>query len=167
MQLAQFPNQSASIDPLLAVSARWVRIYNGQLYAGTDYAPPYLIQLGSGLPTSGAPTISTLPGGFTSRTSPPPPSPYAFVMFDLFPPAGPDTLYLADDGMNNISSGSMGSNTGGTNTGQGSLTKWTFSASTGWTQVTTWTLTAGSFGPDAGTNSNKPMGRRFSSHATR
>jgi hypothetical protein len=175
-QLAPFPNPVAAVDPLAAnadwgVSSRWLRIFGGQLYAGTDYSRPYLVSVGSGLPTSAISTASTpylptLAGGPSNWTGPVP-SPFGFVMFSLFSGGmQPDTLYVADDGMNLRGSGDLvdpPSTTDGFDTGGGGLTKWVFNALNGWTKM--WTMTAGTFpadaGPDAaGSVNNMPIGFR-------
>jgi hypothetical protein len=146
-QLVAFPSNNSAIDPGFSVSSRWLRLFQGQLYAGTDGVPPYMINIGGSAPppTSGSPSVNMLPGGFQTWSGPTP-SPYGFVMFDLFPPAGPDTMYIADDGLNpDVGNGS------GTETNGGGLYKWTFDG-TNWNQVTTWRVTDGTFGADAGAN---------------
>ena len=90
---------------------RAIAIYGGQLYGSAGSGTFHnVFTIGSGLPTTGPQTVTSLPGMPTSTASP-----YAFVMFDLSASVpGLDTLYVADD----------------TATG---LQKWTFDG-------TTWTL---------------------------
>jgi hypothetical protein len=76
------------------VTARDLRIAGGQLYADSNANPPGLAAVGTGTPTSGSPTLTTLAGLPTSSSA----SPYGFVFFDLNPSIpGVDTLYIADD----------------------------------------------------------------------
>jgi hypothetical protein len=118
LQLVQIPNGAQS------VGARWLRLASGQLYGDSDQNPPDLFAVGSGTPTSGSPSLSTLPGLPSAGTSP-----YAFVFFDLAPSIpGVDTLYIADD----------------SSTPGGGLEKWTLSSVDGgtsaWTQA--WVVAA-------------------------
>ena len=53
VQLAPFP-----FNPTLPLSARWLRIFNGQLYGSSDYTSPYVYSIGVGLPTSGIQSIA-------------------------------------------------------------------------------------------------------------
>lgn len=74
---------------------RQVEVFGGQLYASasSNSVPARIGTVGTGLPTTGSQTISSLPGLSTSTGSP-----YAFFMADLNPNvAGLDTLYVADD----------------------------------------------------------------------
>jgi hypothetical protein len=142
-----------NVNPDTDVLARWLRISNGQLYSGSDQLPPFMFQIGSGLPTSGAQSLASL-----STTGPAMPSPYGFLLFDLFPPAGPDTLYIADDGVNPAGTRDNGG-TGSVDTGGAGLSKWSFSASTGWSRV--WNITSGTWPADAGaTFAGQPIGYR-------
>jgi hypothetical protein len=78
--------------------ARWIRIAGGQLYGDTDHYPPGFVAVGTGTPTSGSQTLTTLPGTPDSGTMTANPSPWGFVFFDLNPAVtGLDTLYIADD----------------------------------------------------------------------
>jgi hypothetical protein len=104
----------------LSAKMRWIRIFSGQLYGGSDQAPPYLFTVGTGLPISGSPALTELPGFPTTNTS----SPYGFVMF---PALG--TLYVADQR---------------TSTG-GDLQKWSLAGGT-WSEV--WSISSGT--TDAG-----------------
>jgi hypothetical protein len=171
-QLVSFPSMNPLLDNSTtpSVNSNWVRIFGGQLYASTEatldntgsVAVPYMISIGANpLPKTGTPAVSILPG-FDTVAAPPLPSPYGFVMFDLFPPAGPDTLYIADDGMNPPSSN------GSSDQGTGGITKWTFNGST-WSQVmngtTPWKITDGNFPTalDSGVSAflrGKPIGFR-------
>ncbi|MGO9836176.1 MAG: hypothetical protein ACLP1X_18400 [Polyangiaceae bacterium] len=76
--------------------ARWLGIAGGQLYgdsSGTS-AGNGLFTVGSGLPTSGSPTLALLPGLPSGNKV----SPFGFVFFDLNPAVpGLDTVYIADD----------------------------------------------------------------------
>jgi hypothetical protein len=74
---------------------RTVDIYNGQLYISTSSGTAIRVgAVGTGLPTTTGQTITNLPG-LPSSTG----SPYGFVMLDLNAGvAGPDVLYIADDG---------------------------------------------------------------------
>lgn len=147
-----------------AVSTRDVRIYGGSLFIDLDYAPPYLAQVGTGLPTSGTPTVSTLPGEFGTWSGPPV-SPYSFLMFDLSAPSGFDTIYIADDGLDYNSGNSPSERNwpdnetdDTTNTGNGGISKWTYDSVSGWTQI--WNITAGIWPADAGSLSGQPIGFR-------
>jgi hypothetical protein len=156
-QLVPFPNSNTSIDPNFMVSARWLRLFGGQLYASTDLGasqaapgqPPYMINIGGpgAAPTSGSPVVNLLSGGFETWSGPTP-SPYGFVMFDISAPSGPDTMYIADDGLNPLGT----AENGGTDTNTGGIYKWTFDG-TNWNQVTTWKITGGTFA-DAGASIN-------------
>ena len=129
------------------VDMRWLRLFGGQLYSGTDQAPPFMVTVGTGEPTGGTPSLTSLPGGFASWSGPTP-SPYGFVAFNLSGAGpGPDTLYIADDGINPNGSGDTASSAS-TITGGGGLSKWTNAPVGGWTRV--WNITAGTFGADAG-----------------
>jgi hypothetical protein len=137
-------------------SLRWLRTQGGRLFGGFDQAPPFMAYLGN-LPTSGTVTPHTLPGTFSTWGGPAP-SPYGFLMFNLFNSAsGVDTIYIADDGINptgpvDTASAGLGS------TGNGGLSKWSFDASTGWYRV--WSVNAGTWAADAGVLANAPIGFR-------
>ena len=77
------------------VNLRNTDIFNGQLYVSTASGTAVRIgTVGTGLPTTSGQTITNLPGFPTTGTEP-----YEFTLFDLDASvAGPDTLYLADDG---------------------------------------------------------------------
>lgn len=79
-------------------NARHVGIFDGQLYlsssSGTNTFKG-VSTVGTGLPVSGAQTVTRLPG-LTDANSP---GTYAFCLLDLSPGiSGVDTLYIADDG---------------------------------------------------------------------
>ncbi len=177
-QLVSLPN--SGVNPNIDVYARWLRIYNQQLFSGADQSPPYMFTIGSPggpLPTMGPAgginggaglPLTSLPGGFTNPAAaavdggpvPLPPSPYGFLMFDLVSPPGPDTIYIADDGINPDGQHSNGvAGTGASNTGSGGLSKWSYNEATGgWQQV--WNITGGTFALDGGVFPGKPIGYR-------
>jgi hypothetical protein len=99
-----------------------------------------------------------LPGAFATW-SVPVPSPYGFAAFSLFGanPAGPDTMYIADDGINPNGTFDV-AGPGSVVTGSAGLSKWSFTPATGWTRV--WNVTAGSFPSDAGTFAGAAIGFR-------
>jgi hypothetical protein len=158
-QLLSLPN--SAVNGSADIFVRFLRIYNGQLFSGSDQSPPYMFSIGTSggpLPTSGTQTLTTLPGGFTNPTGPMPPSPFGFLLFDLFAPPGPDTMYIADDGVNPAGIHDNGG-AGSVDTGSAGLSKWSYSAGTGWTEV--WNITSGNWPADAGaTFSGKPLGYR-------
>ena len=126
LDIVQLPSTA-----LPGVKARWLGIAAGQLYGDSDQDPPDLFAVGTGAPTSGSPTLATLPGLPASGGSP-----YGFAFFDLSASVpGPDTLYIADDRRS----------TGG------GLEKWVLGPGDGgtptWTQV--WVVAFGAM--DAGT----------------
>jgi hypothetical protein len=150
-------------------TSRWLRIFDNQLFSGSDEAPPYMFTvgpLGGPLLTTGpqsASAASILPGGIANPVAPNEvssswePSPYGFLLFDLVSPPGPDTMYIADDGINPNGKGESGK--GGIETGGGGLSKWTYDSATGWTQI--WNVTAGTWGADAGAlYAGSPIGYR-------
>jgi hypothetical protein len=98
-------------------NCRTAGIFGGQLYGSASSAPfVNVFSVGTGLPTSGGQTATSLNGMPTTAG----PSSYGFVLFDRSPAvAGLDTLYVADD-------------RAPTN---GGIQKWTFDG-------TTWTLAA-------------------------
>lgn len=138
------------------VYTRWIRLFGGQLYSGTDESPPYMVSVGSGEPSAGTPALTTLPGAFTTWSGPTP-SPYAFAAFNLFGGAGPDTLYIADDGINPTGSNDV-AGPGSVSTGGGGLAKWSFTPATGWSRI--WNINAGTFPADAGTVAGAVIGFR-------
>ena len=72
---------------------RAAEIYAGQLYVSASSGTPRIATVGTGLPTTGAQTITNLPGDPTTEASP-----YEFVLLDLSGDvAGVDTMYVADD----------------------------------------------------------------------
>ena len=149
-QVVSLPD--SNVNGNVDVFARWLRIYNGQLYSSSDELPPYMFTVGSGLPTSLAPIASL---GLADTVAP---SPYGFLFFNLSGGAGPDTLYIADDGVNPVGTRDNGG-TGSMDTGGAGLSKWTFSVGTGWTQV--WNITSATWPADAGgTFSGQPIGFR-------
>jgi hypothetical protein len=98
-------------------NARWVNIFNGQLY-GTSGSSPYggVFSIGSGLPTTAGQVATVLPGMTTNGV------PYGFLLLDLsVTVAGLDTMFVAD-----------GSN----------LQRWTFDGAT-WTKDAAFTPTLG------------------------
>jgi hypothetical protein len=134
---------------------RWLRNSGGMLFGGFD-GVHYLSYLGN-LPTSGTVTPNPLPGGFASYTGPTP-SPYGFLMFNLFGNVGgPDTIYIADDGIDPVGAGDT-AGSGSMATGGGGLSKWTFTQASGWSQV--WSINAGTWGADAGVLAGGPIGFR-------
>lgn len=84
---------SAQLSTTLT-NLRQVQIFDGQLYAATTSGSAIRVgTVGSGMPTTAGQTIANLPGVPTSI------SPFSFVLLDLDADvAGPDTLYVADDG---------------------------------------------------------------------
>jgi hypothetical protein len=109
----------------LPASLRSATIFGGRLY-GASSDTPYIgvFTIGDGLPTTSGATATLLPGVNT-------PQPYQFVLFDRAAPAGPDTLYVADERAPN---GPMPSSGGG-------IQKWTFNGAV-WTNVATFNLDA-------------------------
>jgi hypothetical protein len=79
---------------LNALPVRVLSILGGQLYGSGETANPLAIfTIGTGLPTSGSATETSLPGLPNSDGVV---SPYAFTLLDLDPTVpGPDTLYIA------------------------------------------------------------------------
>ncbi len=155
-QLLSMPDDNAAS----LVSARWMRIFGGQLYGGFDQLSPYIATIGTGLQTSGTPALTTLPGGFATWSDAganPTPSPYGFLLFSLFG-SGPDTLYIADDGINPIGGPDVADPRVSVSTRAGGLSKWSYTASTGWARQ--WNITAGNLPGDAGTLANAPIGFR-------
>ncbi len=167
-----FSRQLESLPALDGITpdytSNWLRIAAGQLFAGFEQPPqtpayavrlPFLATVGTGEPTTGAPPLTNLPGGFQTWTGATP-SPYGFAMFDLFSSPGTiDTVYVADDGINPDgttdtapSNGTSGSTLGG------GLSKWSYSPSTGWSRI--WNVSAGTWAADAGIFSNAPIGFR-------
>lgn len=73
---------------------RQLAIFSDQLYTSTSSGSAVRVgTIGTGLPTTAGQTITNLPGFATTG------SPYAFFLADLDASvAGPDTLYVADDG---------------------------------------------------------------------
>jgi hypothetical protein len=78
--------------------ARFLGIFGGQLFGTADTSVQVEVyKVGSGLPTSGSPSITDLPGMPATGTSP-----WGFVIFDLSPSTGDptvgglDTLYVAN-----------------------------------------------------------------------
>ncbi|MFN5975978.1 MAG: Ig-like domain-containing protein, partial [Planctomyces sp.] len=68
-------------------------IFGGQLYVSSGSTGVRIGSVGTGTPTGGGNSITSLPGYSTSTGSP-----YAFYLADLSSAvAGPDTLYVADD----------------------------------------------------------------------
>ncbi len=149
-QVVSLPD--SNVNPDMDVFARWLRIFNGQLYGGSDQIPPYMFSVGAGLPTSSQALSSLQLSPATTM-----PSPYGFLLFDLSPPAGPDTLYIADDGVNPAGLRDNGGS-GSLDTGAAGLSKWTFSPGSGWTQV--WNITSGVGPADAGILAGQPLGYR-------
>lgn len=77
---------------------RQVAIFGGQLYLSTSSGSTVRIgAVGTGLPTSGPVTTTSLPGLPTSGGGP-----YAFVLLNLTGGADLDTLYVADETYNAI-----------------------------------------------------------------
>ncbi len=150
-QLVSLPDGVNAPD----VYSRWMRIFGGQLYGGFDEAPPYMATVGTGLVTTGSPAVTPLPGSFATWAGATP-SPYGFAIFSLYG-SGPDTMYIADDGINPIGGLDVASATSGS-TGGGGLSKWSYSASSGWSQV--WSINAGTWAADAGVFSGAPIGFR-------
>jgi hypothetical protein len=150
-QIVSLPD--SNINPNMDIFARWLRIFNGQLYGGSDQVPPYMFSVGTGLPTTGPMTPSSLPLAATTAS----PSPYGFLLFNLNGSSGPDTMYIADDGVNPAGIRDNGG-AGSVDTGTAGLSKWTFSAASGWTQV--WNITSGIGPADAGLLSGEPLGYR-------
>lgn len=81
-------------------NVRQVNVFNNQLYASNDSTSGNTVILGtvgSGLPTTGVQTYTSLPG-FITHASTPSASAYSFFFADLSTSvAGLDTLYVADD----------------------------------------------------------------------
>jgi hypothetical protein len=152
-QLLSMPNGTPN------VYSRWVRITQGMLFAGFDGVPRYISFLGN-LPTTGTVSPITLGGnsdGFATWAGPRP-SPYGFVMFNLFGnTTGPDTIYIADDGITPDGTGDT-AGTGAASTGGGGLSKWSWDQATGWSQV--WSVSAGNWAADAGIVSGAAIGFR-------
>ncbi|WP_375491893.1 DUF4347 domain-containing protein, partial [uncultured Nostoc sp.] len=74
---------------LSGMNSHVVEIFNGQLY--TSLSSSSINTVGTGLPTSGSPTVTPLPG--LPNTG----NPYAYVLLDRDASvAGADTLYIAD-----------------------------------------------------------------------
>jgi hypothetical protein len=104
---------------------RILNIFGGQLFGTGDSSVTLeVFKVGSGLPTSGTPAVTSLPGMPTSGTSP-----WAFAFFDLDPAsgdpslAGLDTVYVAN------TSGTPG------------IERWRFNSGTGlWSIVKTMNL---------------------------
>jgi len=173
-QLVSLPN--SAIDMGNDSTSRWLRIFNQQVFSGSDWAPPYMFNIASGagpLPTSGTFTPATLPGYFSTLVQPDggtpassssstwAPSPYGFLLFDLVSPPGPDTMYIADDGINPNGRSESGQGARGTvvDTSGAGLSKWTYTAGNGWAQV--WNVTAGTWPTSAGTiYAGQPIGYR-------
>lgn len=82
-------SSNATGTPLESTSARQVTIFNNQLYFDTSST---IFSLGTGLPTTGTPTATALPGVSTSG------SPTGFIFESLNPAdhGAADTLYVAD-----------------------------------------------------------------------
>jgi hypothetical protein len=158
-QLVSLPNDA--INSSTDTYTRWLRIFNGQLFSGSDESPPYMFTIGSvggPIPASGIQPIATLPGVFANP--PTTPSPYGFMLFDLVAPPGPDTLYIADDGLNPAGIGDTGNLKSSGETGGGGLSKYSLNGSTGqWSLV--WTIPGALWPADAGAQfANQPMGFR-------
>lgn len=82
------------------VNLRQLLVAAGRLYVTTASMTEFRVgTVGGGLPTAPGASIATLPGIATSGTSP-----YAIFLADLDPMVpGPDTLYVADDGLAGLS----------------------------------------------------------------
>ncbi|MEO8367916.1 MAG: ExeM/NucH family extracellular endonuclease [Candidatus Solibacter sp.] len=81
---------NSTVNPLVAINTRVVKIFGGQLYYSTGSGTTGVYSAGSGLPTSGTQTVTLVA---------PSTSPYGFFFADMSPSeAGLDTLYIADDG---------------------------------------------------------------------
>ena len=123
---------------------RATNIFAGQLYvsSGAGTGLPRLGTVGSGTPTTSGQTITTLPGISATATI------TGFFFADLDAGvAGVDTLYVADDGANQIQKYSF---VGGTWVANGSLAATAARGLTGSVSGTTVTL-FGTLGTTAGT----------------
>jgi hypothetical protein len=113
---------------LTSADTRTVDIVGGQLLAdGTSgFSLPQMSAVGMGLPDAGPVTLGALPG-FPSPNDTT--SPWQFVVLDLLPVPGPDTIYVATD-----------QTPGGANPPNG-VQKWTFDG-TVWSLQTTFNVAA-------------------------
>ena len=105
-----------SVTNLSATNTRGIGIFNSQLYVSSQSGSVRLAKVGSGLPTSGSPTLTNLNGFLTSTGDP-----YSFVFIDING-GGPDLLYVAS--LNTAPSGLLkysSSDNGATWTARGSL----------------------------------------------
>jgi beta-glucanase (GH16 family) len=92
---------------LVSQSGRSLKIFNEQLYASTTFSGFRIATVGAGLPKTTGQTMTNLPGIVTTSGSP-----YDLFLADLDNlVAGPDVLYVADEGNNGLSKYSLvGSN---------------------------------------------------------
>jgi hypothetical protein len=87
---------STAVDSSTFKNVREVSIFNGQLYASGDPSKAGLTiaPVGSGLPTSGTPSLTNIP---FSPTGSAPAEPYQYTFLTLGTGSAPDTLYVADN----------------------------------------------------------------------
>jgi hypothetical protein len=102
-------------------NTRWPQVQGGQLYASASSGATFnnVHTVGTGLPTTGAVTLTVIPGMPANL------SPFGYVFFDRDGTAGFDTLYVADDG-------------GATTRG---IQKWTLGGGGTWSRVATFQVT--------------------------
>lgn len=82
-------SSNATATQLNSGSSRQVTVFNNQLYVDTSSS---IYSLGSGLPTSGTPTATLLPGVSTSGS----PTGFLFESLNAADHGAADTLYVAD-----------------------------------------------------------------------
>ncbi|UVO55786.1 Calx-beta domain-containing protein [Sphingomonas sp. SUN039] len=95
VRYATFGATTSTLVSSTIANLRTIEIFDSQLYVSTGSGTTVRIgAVGTGLPTTGGQTITTLPGLPVSTGSP-----YQFYLADLTAAvAGVDTLYIADDG---------------------------------------------------------------------
>ncbi len=88
---------------LVSQSGRSLKIFNEQLYASTTFSGFRIATVGTGLPRTAGQTMTNLPGIVTTSGSP-----YDIFLADLDNlVAGPDVMYVADEGNNGVSKYSL------------------------------------------------------------
>jgi len=106
---------STAINTAGPTNLRTVYISNGQLYISSASGTTRVATVGTGTPTTGGQSITNLPGITSANVT----GPYAFFFADLNAGvAGDDTLYIADEGANQIKKFSL---VGGTWTANGAV----------------------------------------------
>lgn len=100
----------ATPSTTVPVNLRYATIVSGNLYIGAASGNFIGVsQVGTGLPTTATQAVTLLPGfASPAGTTQAALSPYGFLLTDQSPAvAGPDVLYVADDGANGAASGGI------------------------------------------------------------